>query len=158
MRTAIRILALCGVLFIVAFAFRVLVPYYQQQQDEPIRTESQDQVRRIMSAVNQFVDQNPEHRLPSSLAEVPSLVTSGTTNLEAVCSKFVYLPPPPHASKAELFGRVVLLEKLGHYKYKEGGYGGGAGSQTPGWYTMRDYKTLAEKNGVSLEQLSEHQK
>jgi hypothetical protein len=139
MRTAIRILALCGVIFIVAFAFRVLVPYYQQQQDEPIQTESQDQVRRIMSAISQFVEQNPEHRFPSNLAEVPSLVTSGTTNLEAVWSKFVYLPPPPHASKAELFGRVVLLERLG-------------------WYTMRDYKTVAEKNGVSLEQLSEHQK
>src|ERR1035441_2611318 len=104
MRTAIRVLALCGVIFIAAFAYRVLVPYYQQQQDEPIRTESQDQVRRIMSAISQFVDQNPEHRLPSNLAEVPSLVTSGTTNLEAACSKFVYLPPPSHASKAELFG------------------------------------------------------
>src|ERR1035441_6397626 len=105
MRTAIRVLALGGVIFIAAFAFRVFVPYYQQQQDEPIKTESQDQVRRIMSAINQFVDQNPEHRLPSDLAEVPSLVTSGTTNLEAVCTRFVYLPPPPHASQKDLFGR-----------------------------------------------------
>jgi hypothetical protein len=158
MRTAIRVLALCGVIFIAAFAVRVLVPYYQQQQDGQARAESQDHVRAIIGAIDRFVEQNPEHRFPTNVSEVTPLIALATNNLEAVYSRFVYLPPPPQVSQKELFGRVVLIEKLGHYKHKVGGYEGKAGGVTPGWYSLAEYKALAEKNGVSLEQLSEHQK
>jgi hypothetical protein len=89
---------------------------------------------------------------------VTPLFTLASNNLDTVFSRFVYLPPPLHASQKELFGRVVLIEKLGHYKHKVGGYEGKAGGVTPGWYSIADYRALAEKNGVSLEQLTEHQK
>jgi hypothetical protein len=153
-----RVLAFLGVALMVGVAFRVFIPYYQQQQDAPVQTESRAQVSAIMRAVNQFVEQHPEHRFPTNVTEVTSLIALATTNVDSVCSRFVYLPPPPRASKAELFGRVVLIEKLGHYKYRVGGYHGMAGDSIAGWYSMSDYRTLAEKNGLSLEQLSEHQK
>ena len=111
-----------------------------------------------MVAINQFVEQNPEHRFPTNFTEVPSLFTFGTTDLKPACSRFVYLPPPPHVSKKELFGKVVLVEKLGHYKYSDGGNCGKAGEMGGGWLSTGDYKILAEKNGLSLQQLSEPQK
>jgi hypothetical protein len=153
-----RVLVSLGVALMIGAAHMVFIPYYQQQQDEPVKTESRAQVSAIMGAVSQFVEQHPEHRFPTNMTEVTSLIGLATTNVDSVCSRFVYLPPPARASKAELFGRVVLIEKLGHYKYKVGGYHGMAGDSIAGWYSMRDYRTLAEKNGLSLEQLSEHQK
>jgi len=153
-----RVFAFLGVALMVGVACRVFIPYYQQQQDEPVKTESRAQVSAIMRAVNQFVEQHQEHRFPTNVTEVASLIALATTNVDSVCSRFVYLPPPPRASKAELFGRVVLIEKLGHYKHKVGGYYGTAGDSIAGWYSVPDYRTLAEKNGLSLEQLSEHQK
>lgn len=155
---AIKALVFCCVALLVGVACRVLIPYYQQQQDDQIKTESRHQVSAIMRSINQFSEQNSEHRFPSNLTEVAFLTISGTSNLQQVFSRFVYLPPPPHASEKELFGRVVLVEKLGHYKYKDGGYYGMAGDMVPGWYSTRDYKTLAEKNGLSIQQLSEPQK
>jgi hypothetical protein len=154
----VKALAIFCVVFAFAWACRVLIPYYQQQQDEPVETESQSQVRAIMTAIDRFVEQDPEHRFPTNMAEVTPLIALATNNLETIYSRFVYLPPPPHASKKELFGRVVLIEKLGHYKHRVGGYEGKAGTATPGWYSIVEYRALAEKNGVSIEDLSEHPK
>lgn len=151
MRSAAVALVFCFVALIVALACRVLIPYYQQQQDEPVKRESRHQVSAIMRSISQFVDENPERRFPTNLTEVASLTVSNTT-------RFVYFPPPPHSSQKELFGRVVLIEKLGHYRYKDGGYYGMAGDMVAGWYSRRDYETLAEKNGLSIEQLSEPRK
>ena len=77
-----------------------------------------------------------------------TLTMSGT-------SKFVYLPPPPNTSKQELRGRVVLVEKLGHYRYSDGGVWETADGSSRGWHDRRDYATLAEKYGLSIEALSE---
>ncbi len=150
MRSLAKALVFCLVAFSVALASRVLIPYYQKQHDAPAKTESGERVRKIMGAINHFADTNPDRRFPTNLAEVVSLAGIDTT-------RFVYLAPPAHASQKELFGRVVLLEKLGHYKYKDGGYGGKAGSITPFWCPGRDYETLAAKNGLSMGQLSEAQ-
>ena len=147
---AILVLVFCFVA-LVCVASRVLIPYYHRQHDEPVATESRQQVSAIMRAINQFVEQNPDRRFPTNLTEVASLTVSDT-------HKFVYLPPPAHASPKELFGRVVLIEKLGHYKYKDGGYYGVAGDAIARWYSRREFETLAEKNGLSIEQLSEPRK
>jgi hypothetical protein len=152
----ISLLAIGSLALIVAVACRVLIPYYQTQQDDPIQTESRTQVRTLMTAINRFVEENPNHKFPSNVTEITPLIAS--TNVQAIYSRFVYLPPPSHASESDLSGRVVLIEKLGHYKYRVGGYHGMAGETAVGWYSMRDYKTLAENNGLSIEQLSEHQK
>jgi hypothetical protein len=153
----IKAMAFCGVALMIGVACRVFIPYYQQQQDDPVKSESREQVSAIMKAVNQFVEQHPEHQFPTNVSEVTPFIALASTNVDSVYSRFVYLPPPLHASTKELFGRVVLIEKLGHYKYKVGGYHGMAGDAIPGWYSIADYKALVEKNGVSLEQLSERQ-
>ena len=85
-------------------------------------------------------------------------IAEPTNNLQAVCNRFVYLPPPSNASKAQLFDWVILVEKLGHYKFAEGGCNGTAGSAGVGWSSPNEYKTLAEKNGISIEQLTEPKK
>jgi hypothetical protein len=141
--------------FIFAVAWALFFPLFQQKQDEPIEQESRDQVRAIMLSISEFVEQNSEDRFPSNLTEVASLTVSGTTNLQPHCSRFVYLPPPPNASKKELFGKVVLVEKLGHYKHRRGGYCGMAGDARAHFVSSDQYQTLAEKNGLSIGQLSE---
>jgi hypothetical protein len=150
------VLTICGMAFVFAFAFRVLLPYYRQQQDRPRQLESQEEVGVIMNAINRYVEESPERSFPPSLAEVKPLIATTATNLDAVLNKFVYIQPPPHTSKRALFGRVVLIEKLGHYKNREGGYYGIAGDSIPRWYSPSDYKMLAEKNGLSIEQFWEH--
>jgi hypothetical protein len=148
---AIKALVIGFAALLVGWACRVVIPYYQQEQDAPVKEESRQQVSAIMRAINQFVDQTPAHRLPTNLDEVAHLNVTGIT-------RFVYLRPAGHLSQKEVFGTVVLVEKLGHYKYKDGGYGGQAGGVGAGWYSRRDYETLAQKNGLSIEQLSEPQK
>ena len=151
------VLAICGVAFVFAFAFRVLVPYYRQQQDRPTQFESEEEVRVIMRAINKFVEESPERSFPSSLAEVKPLMVSTASNLDAVLAKFVYIQPPLDAPKRTVFGSVILIEKLGHYRNRDGGYCGKAGGITPGWYSLDDYKRLAEKSGLLIEQFSEHE-
>ena len=110
----IKAFVFCCMALLVGVAWRVLIPAYQREHDAPTHADNRDQLRQIRSAIEQFVAQNPEHRFPSNLTEVTTLTVSGT-------SKFVYLPPPANASQQELRGRVILVEKLGHYKYSDGG-------------------------------------
>lgn len=149
-------LAVCGIAFVFAFAFRVLLPHYQQQQDRPAQLESEEEVRAIMRAINRFVEEDPERKFPSSLAEVKPLIDMPGTNLDAVLARFVYIQPPLSAPKGAVFGSVILIEKLGHYKNREGGYCGKAGGTTPGWCPLSDYKRLAEKSGRPIQQFSQY--
>src|SRR5688500_7345627 len=110
----IKALVFCCVAFLIALASRVLIPYYQKRHDAPLSLQDRRELTEIKRAIDRFVEQNPEQRFPSNLTEVATVPVSAT-------SKFVYLPPPPNAAKKELFGRVVLVEKLGHYKYGDGG-------------------------------------
>lgn len=150
------VLALCGMCFIIAVAFRVFLPYYQGQQDRPKQLESQGEVRAIMQAINRFVEESPEHAFPSKLDEVKPFITIAGTNLDVVFEKFVYLRPPHRTPKDGALNGVVLLEKLGHYKYREGGYYGIAGDNIPGWYSLSNYQRFVEKTGLTIEQFSEH--
>lgn len=147
---------MCGV------ALRVLVPYYQQKQDQPMLDASRHEATAFMEAVYQFSEQNPEKRFPTNLNEVASIVLANgnkqiaATNLAAVYNKYVYLQPTPHKRDDVMMDKAILVEKLGHYKNRKGGFIGTVGGITQ-WYPLKAYKELIEKNGLSIEKVTDYE-
>jgi hypothetical protein len=153
-------LIISGVVFgalIFAVAIRVLVPYYQREYDRPTERATRHEMGTLMKAIELFSEKNSEHRFPTNLTEAtPMILAVGesvtTSNLNAVCAKFVYFPPASNLSRNVLSDKVVLVEKLGHYKYRKGGYIGRV-DHFEVFFNLDDYKRLIEKSGISLEQL-----
>ncbi len=111
-----------------------------------------------MDAIYGIAKTNPAGRFPVTLGEVISKLNSetfpgrNTSNLHRIFGEYVYRPPQGVSTDSVDFQKVVLIEKLGHYRYKQGGHIGVVGNLVS-WYSMTDYKRLATLNGIELKTL-----
>lgn len=148
--------------FVFAWMVRVLVPYYRLQSDRIVKQQTRIETEALMNAIYKFSEESSENRFPTNLAELRPMLVSlplpavGLTNLDSVLNKFFYLQPTTNDMNTKVFGeKIVLVEKLGHYKYQHGGFIGAVGNMTTFFY-FDDYKRIVEKNGLSMSQVGEN--
>jgi hypothetical protein len=147
--------------FVFAWVIRVSVPYYKKEQDRPLKRQMKLEADSLMNAIYKFADQNPEKRFPTNLSEVTPVFLSMSSpanlgdNLTNVCANFIYIQQERNRDDLIEIHKIILVEKLGHYKYQDGGYIGSLGNITR-FYWFEDYKNLIEANGLSISRFTQN--
>lgn len=126
--TSVRqvILAVVTVVAIIVFAIgaRVLIPYYSQKPDEKLRRVHGEQAECIRKALDAFVREDANSKLPANLFEITNILTTlggnvvHETNVSEVIGRFEYFTPPL-PFKGE---QIILVEKPHHYRRHHGGF------------------------------------
>jgi hypothetical protein len=132
--------------FLLAVAIRVLVPAIKRSVDKEAFANRLNETRIIMDALYQYADGNT-NLFPKKLSDIERNL-NGITNQTPLgrtwvnaFNDYIYIQPPPRRRGEVDDTKIVLAEKLGHYRFRDGAFVGTVGGVVS-WRLRPQYQLL----------------
>lgn len=122
----IAISLIAGFLF-GAIAFRMLIPATIKMINQPAMATRYSEARMLSDAFYAFASTNAGV-FPKSAQQLVELLKSERPNSptgatwEIAIKDYLFFPPSPHKKGETDYGRLIFAEKLGHYRFWDGGH------------------------------------
>lgn len=137
--------------FVVGWAFRVLLPYIQQGPDRKLKPARFAEIVSLLELVPAY---RASHggSFPDALTDLTPLIESSrrtNTQLRSageIMRDYVYVRPESVADKEKTFSTPMIIERLGHYKTQDGGHVGMVAGNVWWYYRRRLLEVLRESN------------
>ena len=138
----------------------VILPALQDESDRKIKRRYKSEMEVLVHSLYQYSDSHGA--FPERLEQIVPII-QGRTNASAfkrpipdALEDYVYLPTKSHERRFSLNEtKALLIEKLNHYQYTEGGHIAFRGGHIGWYYAIQDsqshtYFSMLKANGVPL--------